>query len=243
MSWIKIQAGLISNKKTARLAGQMKWKKLEAVGFLVSFWIWAIENCEDGQLKDITDAEIAFAVGLENAEGILKALKTAGLVDYPPARIHDWPEHQVDFLRARYRKNPEKHQKIIDQYRSSTGIGTVQAPIDRKEGIIDKQIKKEKLQPTATPFVLPDWVDLKTWQAYLEIRKAKKAAPTEHALHLIVLALGKLKDQGHDPKLVLEASIMAGWPGVYPLKIDFKKSNTGGCPPIPGKYEGIGEKA
>ena len=121
MAWIKIQNGLVTNKKTARLAGQMKWTKLQAVGFLVSFWIWAVENCEDGQLKDITDNEIAFAVGLESAEGILRALRVSGLVDNTPLRIHDWPEYQHEYLRGKYRREPEKHQKIIDLYRVCTG--------------------------------------------------------------------------------------------------------------------------
>ena len=120
MSWLKIQAGLVTNKKTARLAGQMKWKKLEAVGFLVSFWIWAIENCEGGLLRDISDSELAFAVGVENAEGILAALKNSGLVDSDPLRIHDWPEHQGDYLRSKYRKSPEKYAAIFNQYRTST---------------------------------------------------------------------------------------------------------------------------
>ena len=96
MSWIKIQNGLVSNKKTARLAGQMKWKKLEAIGFMVSLWIWALENCEDGQLRDISDGEIAFAVGLDSAYGILKALKSSGFVDENPLRLHDWAAHQHD---------------------------------------------------------------------------------------------------------------------------------------------------
>lgn len=136
MSWIKIQNGLVTNKKTARLAGQMKWKKLEAIGFMVSFWIWALENCEDGQLKDISDNEIAFAVGMDSAPGILEALKVSGFVDNKPLRIHDWPEYQHEFLRAKYRREPEKHQKIMDLYRRSTGTNT-----DRKT---DRQIDSKK---------------------------------------------------------------------------------------------------
>ena len=141
MSWIKIQNGLVTNKKTARLAGQMKWKKLEAIGFMVSFWIWALENCEDGQLKDISDNEIAFAVGMDSAPGILEALKVSGFVDNKPLRIHDWPEYQHEFLRAKYRREPEKHQKIMDLYRRSTGTNT-----DRKT---DRQIDSKKETTTA----------------------------------------------------------------------------------------------
>ena len=138
MSWLKIQAGLVTNKKTARLAGQMKWKKLEAVGFLVSFWIWALENCEDGQLRDITDSELAFAVGMENMNGILDTLKTSGLVDSEPLRIHDWPEHQNDYLRSKYRKSPEKLEAVQRQYRTST------VPVPDRDRVKRDRVEKEK---------------------------------------------------------------------------------------------------
>jgi len=120
MSWIKIQNGLVSNKKTARLAREMKWSKLEAVGFLVSFWVWAIENCEDGQLKDITDTEIAFGVGVDKVDGIVTALISSGLVDESPLRIHDWTEHQKDFLWGKYKDKPDKRKELLQSYSGVT---------------------------------------------------------------------------------------------------------------------------
>lgn len=119
MSWIKIQNGLVTNKKTARLAREMKWSKLQTVGFLVSFWVWAVENCEDGLLKDTSDTEIAFGVGVENMDGIKNALVSSGLVDENPLRIHDWVEHQKDFLWGKYKDKPEKRQELLQSY---TGV-------------------------------------------------------------------------------------------------------------------------
>ena len=141
MSWIKVHNGLVSNKKTARLAGKMKWKKLEAVGFLVSFWIWAVENCEDGQLGDITDTEIGFAVGMENCEGILTALISSGLIDKEPLQIHKWVGHQYEYLRAKYRNSPDKLQQILDIARYKHGTTPVQARIDKIRE--DKRDKKD----------------------------------------------------------------------------------------------------
>lgn len=137
MSWIKIQNGLVSNKKTARLAKEMHWNRFQTVGFLVSFWIWAVENCEDGQLGDTTDTEIGFAVGMENCTGILEGLIVAGLVDKSPLQIHNWVEHQYEFLRTKYRNNTEKLQQTLGtrpvQDRCKTGVRPVQDRIDKRE--------------------------------------------------------------------------------------------------------------
>lgn len=75
----------------------------------------------------------------------------------------------------------------------------------------------------------------------METRKAKKAAPTVHALNLVIKELLRLKDLGQDPKTILEKSIKSGWADVYPLK-DFQKNTSGAAAPKPGKYDGVGEK-
>lgn len=198
MSWIKIQNGLVTNKKTARLAGQMKWKKLEAIGFMVSFWIWALENCEDGQLKDISDNEIAFAVGMDSAPGILEALKVSGFVDNKPLRIHDWPEYQHEFLRAKYRREPEKHQKIMDLYRRSTGTNT-----DRKT---DRQIDSKK-ETTTAPEAEPakavvdgskpvNWANCKSPIQRIIARYVELGQPALYAYATQAEATGLFKEQG-----------------------------------------------
>lgn len=120
MSWIKIEHGLCKSRKIAKLSSAMGWSRHQAIGFMVDFWIWAAQSCDDGQLKDITDSEIAFAGGLEQAKGILAALVASGFVDQEPLRIHQWAEHQAEFLRSKYRRNPGQHQKIQDLYRACT---------------------------------------------------------------------------------------------------------------------------
>jgi hypothetical protein len=138
----------VTNKKTARLAREMKWGKLQTIGFMISFWVWAIENCEDGQLKDTTDTEIGFAVGAENLDGIVNALISSGFVDKEPFRIHDWPEHQYEFLRGKHRKTPDKLERILNLYRSSTGIVPEFSRIERKK---ERKIDIKGEVPTDPP--------------------------------------------------------------------------------------------
>lgn len=139
MSWIKIEHGLCKSRKIAKLSAAMKWSRHQSIGFMVDFWIWAAQSCDDGQLTGITDGEIAFAGGLDHAEGILDALVASGFVDREPLRIHQWAEHQAEFLRSKYRRNPSQHEKIQNLYRAST------APVpgqDRDCRGISKQASK-----------------------------------------------------------------------------------------------------
>lgn len=63
---------------------------------------------------------------------------------------------------------------------------------------------------------LPAWIPQELWDAFLEVRKKKKASPTAFAEGLILKELFKLRDKGHDPIACLEASIINEWLDVYP---------------------------
>ncbi len=67
---------------------------------------------------------------------------------------------------------------------------------------------------------LPPWVPAAEWGDFVAMRKAKgKRAPfTDAAQAVILRELAKLREQGHDPGRVLQASIASGWSGVFPLK-------------------------
>jgi phage replication O-like protein O len=66
--------------------------------------------------------------------------------------------------------------------------------------------------------ILPEWLDRKTWEAFLEMRTAKKAKPTNYAIDLIIRDLAKWREDGEDPQVILEESIKRGWTGVFSLK-------------------------
>jgi hypothetical protein len=82
--------------------------------------------------------------------------------------------------------------------------------IEIEDKIKEKTNKKEKI------FVLPDFIPQDTWTAYLEMRKKKP--PTHKAKELLVAKMKKLKNQGHDPQIVLNQSIINAWTDVYPIK-------------------------
>jgi len=131
----------------------MKWPRHQAIGFMVDFWTWAAQSCDDGQLQDFTDLEISFSAGCEKIDGILDALIQVGFVDDNPRRIHDWGEHQKEFIRAKYKRQPEKAGQILDMYRTCTGH--VPDKIGNKQDKQDKQDNRTDIVPPkeATPSI------------------------------------------------------------------------------------------
>lgn len=62
---------------------------------------------------------------------------------------------------------------------------------------------------------LPDWLPLDAWKSYLEMRKKIRRPPTDRAVELAIAKLAKFRDEGHDPKAVLEQSVMNGWQDLF----------------------------
>ena len=81
------------------------------------------------------------------------------------------------------------------------------------------QPPEDKTRSPAEPaFVLPDWVPVDEWRAWMPIRAAKKAKNTPYALGLIVKDLDRWRQAGHSVAAILQTSIRGGWSDVYEPK-------------------------
>ena len=99
---------------------------------------------------------------------------------------------------------------------------TVVSPKEKLKKVLNKEI-----------YILPEWIDKKTWESFLEMRKGKRAIPTEKAKELLVKELEKLKAQGNDPNEVLNQSIMRNYTGLFPLKGGQDGTRQGGTRQLP----------
>lgn len=90
------------------------------------------------------------------------------------------------------------------------------APITIKEPSSNHQ-EDIKTVSQAT-VVLPNWLPLETWSAFMVTRKKKKAANTDFAIGLILKDLTKWHAAGHDVEDILNKSIKGGWSDVYEPK-------------------------
>jgi uncharacterized protein YdaU (DUF1376 family) len=66
--------------------------------------------------------------------------------------------------------------------------------------------------------VVPDWIPLETWEAFIQMRKRIGKPPTDYALKLIIAKLDRFRSNGQDVKQVLEKSITSGWQDVFEIK-------------------------
>jgi hypothetical protein len=102
-------------------------------------------------------------------------------------------------------------------------LHTPSIPLPNTDTDTDTDTDKKKTKTKEKIFVLPDFIPLDTWEAYLEMRKKKP--PTDKAKELLIAKLEKLKNLGHNPKQVLEQSILNNWTDVYPLKTQTNAHN------------------
>ncbi|MCA8226180.1 hypothetical protein [Burkholderia vietnamiensis] len=79
---------------------------------------------------------------------------------------------------------------------------------------------------------LPDWLPRDAWLAWCEHREAKdadKLAPwTAGAAKASINCLTRLRGFGHEPAIVVEASVLRGWTGLFPLKPEAAAAANGG---------------
>ena len=78
-------------------------------------------------------------------------------------------------------------------------------------------ITKETIttQGDVEKFVLPDWIDKKTWLAFLEHRRRSRKPLTDHAKDLTISKLAEFSEQGYCPNKLLNYAIYRGWQTVF----------------------------
>ena len=127
-----------------------------------------------------------------------------------------WVSSRADKEIAHYHSKIEQASKAgkASAERRSNARSTDVQPTNNQQPITNKQIK-EKV--AVAPLVLPDWIPLDTWEAYLAMRKKIKKPATEYAIKLLIDKLTKFKGNGQDIKAVLEKSITSGWQDVFEI--------------------------
>ena len=100
---------------------------------------------------------------------------------------------------------------VLLNQKSTTGDKQIPTPSSSSSS----SSSKHKNKANGISFTLPDWIDKEAWDAWMEVRRKKRAANTTHALNLAVRELEKLRQQGHDPRDVLNQSILKSYTGLF----------------------------
>lgn len=82
----------------------------------------------------------------------------------------------------------------------------------------NKTIKTNKTVADAPEVVLPPWLDVPTWDAYLSMRKQIKRPATPLAQKIVLGRLKNFEAMGYSSRDVLEQSVVNCWQDVYEVK-------------------------
>jgi hypothetical protein len=136
------------------------WDLDTALGKLHRFWWWVQKYAEDGDLRSATPAQVASGVGVDPAKGrwLMDALRRSRFVDREPyLRVHNWWKYAGPYLRSKYKRSPERWQRIRALYEP----GYVTGQNDEVSG--DATVTQPKIEGTA-PQHLPNLPHLPTNQ-------------------------------------------------------------------------------
>ena len=167
------------------------------------------------QALDSRVASVARLIGMREYESEVEAV----LSEFFELTENGWISSRADKEIAHYHSKIEQASRAgkASAERRSNGRSTDVQPTNNQEPITKKQNKEAAPKVAVAPVVLPDWIPLETWEAYLAMRKKIKKPPTEYAIKLIIDKLSRFKANGQDVKKVLEKSITAGWQDVFEI--------------------------
>lgn len=124
-AWVQVYAKLLTHWKTCKLRDELALRgNYEAVGLIVSLWLWAAQNASDGNITNYSARDIADGIGYKKPAGkLMDALVKCKLIDKSEegTRIHDWEEHAALLMdaasqqRENTRKRVQRHRERIKQ--------------------------------------------------------------------------------------------------------------------------------
>jgi len=201
-------------------------------------------RCSDS-LVTLQDEEVAFHLRISNEElAETKALFIArGFIDAKWSLLN-WEKRQFasDTSKARV----AKHRALQKAKQSGASNGNVTLHGNDSNALdtdtdtdTDKKKEEKARKPAASSFVVPEWINLKHWDAWHSCPKRKKA--TAEQKQMAVNKLDEWRNAGIDHAAALESAAIGGWQGLF--KPDAPAANKPGhtAAKKPGSHAGLTE--
>jgi len=215
--WIKVQKDTPDKPEVLAIASRMNLDPDAVVGKLVRIWSWFDTHTLDGNALSVTYAlldRLAGVTGFAEQMAFVGWLNQDGHVLSLPN--FDYHNGETAKKRALGKNRQEKHRSNDESNANSNASSVTKTlPEKRRE---EKSIIENKNGATSVAFVLPDWIEKETWDAFVQMRKRIGKPATDYAKKLIVDKLIKFKSNGQDIKAVLEKSITSSWQDVFEIK-------------------------
>ncbi|MDE2451992.1 MAG: helix-turn-helix domain-containing protein [Burkholderiales bacterium] len=81
--------------------------------------------------------------------------------------------------------------------------------------------------------MLPPWMPIEAWRQYTAMRDEMRKPMSVNAQTIAIAKLAKWREDGHDPKTVIENSVMGGYQGLFEPKGSAPKTHVGAGDPKP----------
>lgn len=142
MAWISVHEQVVGGKLRT-LAKELNCSQNEALGMLVTLWLWGINNADsEGKIIGATRADIAkvLYVGLNEEIDPLKAvdaLITTGWIDLDTdLYLHDWGEWQEQWYKAMTAREKDKERKRRERAAKKLAPQQKAPPVKKEEPAI-----------------------------------------------------------------------------------------------------------
>ena len=137
MAWIESHTDLKEHPKFLDLINYAEMDEDTVLGKLHRFWHWTMKYAEDGDLRKFNDGQLCRAVGFNDIKlgktFIESMVKACWLDREPYFRVHDWWDYAGKYLQGKYKRSPEKWQRIKNLCKglpeNNNGTTTEQQPL------------------------------------------------------------------------------------------------------------------
>ena len=117
LPWIQVYSNLADHPKIYALVDRMKLRRnSEAVGIVVSLWLWAAKNAPDGDLSGFPERAIAQALGFQinYAKKLCQALVDTNWLDVDAEgcySIHNWSRYAGRLIEITLRQREQSTER------------------------------------------------------------------------------------------------------------------------------------
>jgi hypothetical protein len=147
----------------------------------------------------------------------------AGHIDLEQAERLAYPDKNII---SRPPIAPEKANKTDElQSKAENNFSPPITSYNDNDNDNDNIIKKTKAKKDFFDFDIPNFIEKKNLEDFIENRKAIKKPVTKYAMKRLLTQLEKLHKEGENVNECLNQSIVNGWTGVFSVKKNIKRDN------------------
>lgn len=126
MAWLEVHQELREHRKLYACADDLNVEPVLMLGMLVSMWLWALDNAQNGSLAGISNRSIARAAKWpeKKADRFVTALIANGWIDQDGdvMALHDWSDYTGRLMDRRAADAARKRKVREDKNRTRAGM-------------------------------------------------------------------------------------------------------------------------